>query len=179
MDKVMNEKIHLAEKKGRVTGRSLLSGEPKKRENEDSEKYVRQQTSRSELNVVWQQGKRWGEQASKQETENKESKEICSNSLWMCSGACTIPRLMNRLTLQKRKQSENLEMTERRGIGEIFTQWVVLCCIPLCHSQQGVEERALYSLIPALWSLLSRRTVPRLGLSVDLPEGSDSTKLAS
>lgn len=33
-------------------GRSLLNGEPKKRKNEDSEKYVRQQMSRSELNVV-------------------------------------------------------------------------------------------------------------------------------
>lgn len=48
MDKVMNEKIHLAEKRGRVMGRSLLKGEPKNRKNEDSEKSVRRQTSRSE-----------------------------------------------------------------------------------------------------------------------------------
>lgn len=34
---------------------------------------------------------------SEQETENKESKKICSNSLWMCSGASTIPQPMNRL----------------------------------------------------------------------------------
>ena len=48
MDKVMNEEIHLAEKKARAMGRSLLKGEPKKTKNEDSEKYVRQRASRSE-----------------------------------------------------------------------------------------------------------------------------------
>lgn len=48
MGKVMNEEIHLAEKKGRAIGRSLLKGEPNKRKNEDSEKYVRQQMSTSQ-----------------------------------------------------------------------------------------------------------------------------------
>lgn len=48
MDKLMNEEIHLAEKKWRVMGRSLLKGEQKKRKNEDREKYVREQTSQSE-----------------------------------------------------------------------------------------------------------------------------------
>ncbi len=112
----------------------------------------------------------------KQKTERgRERKKICSDSLWMCSGASTIPQPIDRLcshySTESSEQSENGE-TERDPQRDVYS----LGCALLCCSQQGAEEGMQYSLIPMLCALLSGRTLSRQSLSVDLPEGLDSAK---
>lgn len=93
----------------------------------------------------------------------------------------TPPPYLCRLTdfvLITAQKAANSQRTEKQGgiPGEMFTHLVVPCRIPLCRSQQGAEEGMLYSLIPMLCSLLNRRSLSRLTLSRDLPEGTDSAK---
>ena len=152
MDKVMNEEIHLAEKKARAMGRSLLKGEPKKTKNEDSEKYVRQRASRSEWNAVWQRATaRRGEGSKRQTERDRERKKICSNSLWMCSGASAIPQPIGRLCSHYSTVKQRTVRTEKwRGIpGEMFTHWVAPA-LPVAAGRQGgdvvlLDPWALYT----------------------------------
>lgn len=136
MDLVMNEEIHLAKKKGRAMGRSLLDGEPKKTKEWGQWEICEAAYEREWTKCCLIAGRRRGGGGERATDAKLESKKICSNSLWMCSGAGAIPQPTNRLcchcsTVKKKKNWAVRAFKHREGSPrEMFTHWVALCCIP-------------------------------------------------
>lgn len=137
------------------SGRSLLIGQAKKQKqkNDDSEKCVRQQMSRSEQIAFW----RWTNKAS----EQIESKEENLN-LWMCSGL--MPQPIDRLCSHYIESKQSVK-EERRGVGSPER-----CLLTLLNAAGSM----LRSPIPSLCGPLAGWILSRLRLSVDLPEGLDN-----
>lgn len=148
-----------------MTGRSRLIGEPKSKTKEWTQWEVcRTANEREWVNRLLTA---WGKQVFNEQRKTERGGNL---NLWMCLIPPIAP--LDRLCSQIAANSRWMEK-ESGILRETFTHLVVPCCIPLTHPSRVHRKGMLQSLIPLLHALLGGRTLSRLSLSVDLPEGRD------